>query len=110
MPTDHKNRALSEKQCQACRGGMEPLAGAALEVYREQIDPAWEIREEKTLERNFTFRNFQQALDFTNAVGRLAEDERHHPEITLTWGVRRCGCGPIRSAGCTKRLYSGRQN
>lgn len=86
MPTDHKNRALSEKQCQACRGGMEPLAGAALEVYREQIDPAWEIREEKTLERNFTFRNFQQALDFTNAVGRLAEDERHHPEITLTWG------------------------
>ena len=86
MPTDDKNCALSEKRCQACRGGVEPLAGATLEAYRGQLDPAWEIRNETLLERTFTFRNFQQALDFTNTVGRLAEDEGHHPEITLTWG------------------------
>jgi 4a-hydroxytetrahydrobiopterin dehydratase len=86
MATTDNKCVLSEMRCAACRGGMEPLRGAALAAYKVQIDPAWAIQDEKMLERCFKFRNFQQALDFTNAVGRLAEEEGHHPEITVTWG------------------------
>jgi 4a-hydroxytetrahydrobiopterin dehydratase len=30
-----------------------------------------------------TFRNFAEALDFVNRVGKLAEDADHHPDILL---------------------------
>ena len=32
------------------------------------------------------FGNFREALDFTNKVGEMAEDQGHHPDIFLTWG------------------------
>ena len=38
------------------------------------------------LEREFKFPDFNNALDFTNRVGALAESEGHHPDIYLAWG------------------------
>jgi 4a-hydroxytetrahydrobiopterin dehydratase len=38
------------------------------------------------LERLFRFRNFGDALAFTNRVGALAEAEGHHPAILTEWG------------------------
>ena len=38
------------------------------------------------IEKEFTFKNFREALDFTVEVGELAEEEGHHPDIYLAWG------------------------
>jgi 4a-hydroxytetrahydrobiopterin dehydratase len=38
------------------------------------------------LERVFTFKDFAEALAFTNRVGALAEAEVHHPAILTEWG------------------------
>jgi 4a-hydroxytetrahydrobiopterin dehydratase len=38
------------------------------------------------LSRSFTFRNFAEALAFTNRVGALAEAEGHHPALFTEWG------------------------
>ncbi len=38
------------------------------------------------LERLFKFPNFTEALQFANKVGAIAEEQQHHPEITLRWG------------------------
>lgn len=38
------------------------------------------------LERPFTFRNFKQALAFTNRIGELAEEAGHHPALLTEWG------------------------
>jgi 4a-hydroxytetrahydrobiopterin dehydratase len=46
----------------------------------------WNVVDGHHLEREFAFPNFQQALDFTNQVGALAEAEGHHPDIYLAWG------------------------
>lgn len=35
---------------------------------------------------SYSFKNFREALDFTNRVGELAEQEGHHPDIALAWG------------------------
>jgi 4a-hydroxytetrahydrobiopterin dehydratase len=40
----------------------------------------------KRLERTFKFKNFVQALEFTNQVGGLAEEEGHHPALLTEWG------------------------
>ena len=38
------------------------------------------------LEKEFKFKNFKEALDFTNKAGQLAERQGHHPDIYLAWG------------------------
>jgi 4a-hydroxytetrahydrobiopterin dehydratase len=38
------------------------------------------------LEKEYKFKNFREALDFTNRVGELAEEQGHHPDIYLAWG------------------------
>ena len=49
----------------------------------------WKLIEDKgvkKLRRSFRFRNFQQAMDFSMAVGRIAEGEGHHPKLVTEWG------------------------
>ncbi len=51
--------------------------------------PAWAVVEREgvpRLERTFPFRNFAEALRFTNRVGELAEEEGHHPALLTEWG------------------------
>ena len=40
----------------------------------------------RNLERVFKWKNFVQALAFTNRVGELAEEEGHHPALLTEWG------------------------
>lgn len=60
-------------------------------TWLEQLDN-WQIEVEKVglpcrhLCKMFCFSDFQQALDFVNRVGQLAEAENHHPELRLSWG------------------------
>jgi 4a-hydroxytetrahydrobiopterin dehydratase len=57
-------------------------------VYLEQL-PGWQIVDREgipRLEKSFSFKDFQGALDFTNQVGALAEKMDHHPAILVSWG------------------------
>jgi 4a-hydroxytetrahydrobiopterin dehydratase len=65
-----------------------PLTDEEIAGLMPQV-PDWNLVERKgvkRLERTFKFRNFAQALAFTNSVGGIAEEEGHHPVIELTWG------------------------
>ncbi|MFB6190993.1 MAG: 4a-hydroxytetrahydrobiopterin dehydratase [Candidatus Nanohaloarchaea archaeon] len=77
---------LSEKRCEPCQGGVEPLEGDKINPYLEQLDSDWEVVDEHHLRREFDFEDFQEALDFVNRVGKIAEEEGHHPNIEFTWG------------------------
>ncbi len=68
------------------KGEALPLAGTDLKALHDQLGTDWLVVDEKHLEKTYRFKNFQQALDFTNKVGELAEKVNHHPEICLTWG------------------------
>jgi len=51
--------------------------------------PDWQVKEvdgANRLERVFKFRNFAQALEFTNKVGAIADEEDHHPMIITEYG------------------------
>jgi 4a-hydroxytetrahydrobiopterin dehydratase len=79
---------LKTLQCVPCRGDEPRLSEAEIEVLRPQI-PEWQILEReavKQLEREYRFKNFAQALSFTNKVGELAEAEDHHPVLKTEWG------------------------
>ena len=81
-----ENCDLSARKCAPCKGGVEPLNGSRIAVFIKQLAPEWAVVEGKRLEREFKFKNFAQALEFTNKVGELAEAQGHHPDIHLSWG------------------------
>ena len=77
---------LKSKSCHACQEATSSLAADKAAELKKQLDGAWEIVNHHHLLRAFKFKNFRQALAFTNQVGELAEAEGHHPDILLKWG------------------------
>ena len=78
--------ALAEKECVPCKGGSSPLKGKELEPFAAQLAGGWQVVREHHLEKEFKFKDFREALDFTNRAGELAEEQGHHPDIYLAWG------------------------
>ena len=76
---------LSRKTCVPCRGGVPPLRGEEIQPLIEQV-PGWRVVDEHHLEKEYTFSDFQIALDFVNRAGSVAEEQGHHPDIYLSWG------------------------
>jgi 4a-hydroxytetrahydrobiopterin dehydratase len=79
---------LSEMKCTACRRGEPTLTEEEIAELRPRV-PDWLLVERegiKRLERVFEFRNFAEALAFTNGVGEQAEEEGHHPALLTEWG------------------------
>ncbi|BBQ53488.1 4a-hydroxytetrahydrobiopterin dehydratase [Aeromonas jandaei] len=79
---------LASQQCEACRADAPRVS---YEELRElmQLIPDWQplvVAGALQLRREFAFRNFKEALAFTNRLGELAEAEFHHPAILTEWG------------------------
>jgi len=79
IPANH----LSKGHCVPCEGGVEPLTRKEFEPYLEIIKDWMVAADEKSIERNFKFKDFKEALTFVNKVGEIAEAEGHHPDINL---------------------------
>ncbi len=77
---------LADSTCVPCQGGDDPLRGDALRNRAAQIHSDWKIIDEQRLEQAFRFSNFQTAMDFAVQVGRLAEQQNHHPDLAVAWG------------------------
>jgi 4a-hydroxytetrahydrobiopterin dehydratase len=77
---------LAAQSCVPCRGGVPPLKGAELQTLAQKLGGDWRIVHEHHLEKDYRFKNFKEALAFTNLIGEIAEREGHHPDIRLAWG------------------------
>ncbi len=77
---------LLHKKCVPCEGGVDPLKGKELQEYYRLLHKGWKIVDEHHLEKEYKFKDFKEALAFTNRVGEIAENEDHHPDISLGWG------------------------
>ena len=76
---------LCERKCIACSLGTPPLKGEKLQELLRQLS-GWEVPDQQRLNKTFKFPDFAAALRFTNRVGKLAEEQAHHPDIQLSWG------------------------
>ena len=75
---------LTEAKCEACEGGVPPLAPDVAAELRTQT-PDWQIDAAgKVLYREYTLRSFAEALALLNQAGAVAEAEGHHPNLHLT--------------------------
>jgi 4a-hydroxytetrahydrobiopterin dehydratase len=75
---------LTKRHCEACSG--ETPALKAEEVFRlHQQIPDWDVTSGRKLVRRFEFHGFMEAMEFVTRVARLAEEEGHHPSITIDY-------------------------
>jgi len=91
---------LAAGKCVACRGDEPTLTDAEIDDLLPHVDH-WQVKEisgMKRLEKVFKFKNFAQALAFTNKVGAAAEEEDHHPliiteygRVTVNWWTHKIG-------------------
>jgi 4a-hydroxytetrahydrobiopterin dehydratase len=78
---------LKDKKCVPCATYVPPLPGEEKARLLATLGEGWELARGATrLARPFKFNNFRRALQFANEVGRIAEEEKHHPELHLGWG------------------------
>jgi len=79
---------LAQKTCKACNKDSQPISEEEQDEYMLSLTD-WEIIPADgvaQLTKVFSFKNFVQAMTFTQAVGDIAEAENHHPALLTEWG------------------------
>ena len=71
-----KNKLFNLK-CSSCNKNTPKLKDEDVHLHLEKLN-SWNVNDEqKMIYKKFTF---------TNSVGLLAENDSHHPDISLGWG------------------------
>ena len=80
---------ISKKKCVPCEGKTVPFDISEIHKYQKKVD-GWDIlKDEKKnffLNKKFHFKNFIESQSFINEVGKISEEEGHHPDIYFGWG------------------------
>ena len=80
---------LIKKKCVPCEGSAIPFDISEIHKYQKKVDGWNIIKNDKGIyfiEKKFIFKNFLQSQNFVNNVGRISEEEGHHPDISFGWG------------------------
>jgi 4a-hydroxytetrahydrobiopterin dehydratase len=80
---------LTKETCVPCRGGVPSLDEDEQRSLLRELADGWRVIEGHHLEKEFRFPDFAEALAFTNRIGAIAEEQGHHPDIHLAWGLVR---------------------
>ena len=76
---------LAQQSCADITIGSSPLPPSECETLLQQLT-GWEIKDRTRLWKRYDQPDFVQALALTNGFGGIAEQEGHHPDITVGWG------------------------
>jgi len=80
------NSQLTKGHCVPCEGGTTPLTRKETEVYLSLLKTPWEVKNNnKQIEKQYKFKNFVEAIKFVNKVADLAEEQGHHPDISISY-------------------------
>ena len=80
---------LLKKKCVPCEGGVIPFNISEIHKYQKKVDGWGVIKNNKgifLLEKKFKFKNFLESQNFVNLVGKISEEEGHHPDLSFGWG------------------------
>tara|TARA_B100001765_G_C19333803_1_gene262933 strand:+ start:142 stop:483 length:342 start_codon:yes stop_codon:yes gene_type:complete len=80
--------SLISQKCVACKADAPKVTDDELAELLKEI-PEWKLITKESmlrLQRVFEFQGYSSAVQFTNKIADLAEQEDHHPAILLEWG------------------------
>ena len=76
---------LTQFKCEACNGDTPTLTPEEVARHLPSVSQEWDVVEGKMLRREFRWRNFLRSMFFVNAVAYIAEQEGHHPDMTISY-------------------------
>lgn len=85
---ENLDQNLATQHCEACRIDAPTVCDSQIPELLKQI-PDWQLINVdgiNQLQRVYKFKNFKQAMAFSNRLADLAEAEGHHPGILTEWG------------------------
>ena len=77
---------LAKRKCVPCEGGIPPLTKAEAEALMPELSGWMLIDEANLLAKGFRFKDFVETMKFVNQVAAIAEEEGHHPDMTVSYG------------------------
>jgi 4a-hydroxytetrahydrobiopterin dehydratase len=80
---------LASERCRPARGMIAPLSAGESERLLRRLPAGWRIDNKGHVVKEYFFKDFAEALGFVDEIGELAQKERHHPELHLSWGLVR---------------------
>lgn len=95
---------LASRSCKSCESGEGRLNDPEIKTLMKQLPGDWKLKSSQ-LEKSFEFPDFKQALEFTNKVGDLAEEQEHHPDIFLSYGEVRIQLSTHSAGGLTENDF-----
>jgi len=79
---------LARERCVACRRDSPRVTDQEIEELSPLVEE-WRLTEDdgiKRLDRTFKVADFAAAIALADRVGEAAEEEGHHPRLTVEWG------------------------
>lgn len=74
---------LKRKKCDPCHEGLDPCPAPLATEQLEKL-PGWYLtNENQRIRKDWKMKNFLDGLAFFEAVGKVAEEEAHHPDLHL---------------------------
>lgn len=70
--------------CKPCEGGVPALAKEQIETLLAQ-HRGWELIDDKKIRKEFKFKDFVEAKYFLDLVSIIAEEQGHHPTLTIIY-------------------------
>jgi 4a-hydroxytetrahydrobiopterin dehydratase len=81
--------SLASRTCVPCRGGVPALTEDTIGSLLRELHGDWHVVEGRRLEREFRFKDFRRAMVLVQAIGAIAEEQGHHPDLCFGWGYVR---------------------
>ena len=78
---------LVDKSCVPCQGGIFPLTYKETEKLLKELESEWILNDIGHLYKEYSFKDFMEPIAFTNKVVVIAEEEAHHPDLKISWGM-----------------------
>lgn len=76
---------LTRMKCRIYPANTPPLDAAQIAQYTPAISPEWHTVDNGKIRRLFAWNSFKEATFFFNAIAYLAEQENHHPDVTVSY-------------------------
>ncbi|MDB5225491.1 MAG: Pterin 4 alpha carbinolamine dehydratase [Candidatus Adlerbacteria bacterium] len=79
---------LHKRKCKPCEGGVAPLIPEKSAELLKELDPSWMLIDGgRILATTYTFKDFVETINFVNKIAVVAEEEGHHPDLTISYNT-----------------------
>jgi 4a-hydroxytetrahydrobiopterin dehydratase len=94
---------LSQERCIPYQVGTPTLSREDAEQLVKEI-PRWTLKD-KSIEREFTFKDFRESIDFINEVADVAESQDHHPDMCIYYNKVRIELSTHKIGGLSRNDF-----